>query len=60
MLCAFALMAAAGVAYYLLCIAENKRRDARFGAVQNTVQAGLEAEKSDLTDRENTNFRYTF
>ncbi|KAH6695453.1 allantoate permease, partial [Plectosphaerella plurivora] len=60
MLCAFAVMAAAGLAYYLLCVAENRRRDARYGKPKDAVQAGLEADKSDQTDLENHNFRYTY
>jgi MFS transporter, ACS family, DAL5 transporter family protein len=59
MLCAFAVMAAAGLAYHLLCVAENRRRDVRHGKPKDVVQAGLEADKSDQTDLENHNFRYT-
>ncbi|KAH7316931.1 major facilitator superfamily domain-containing protein [Stachybotrys elegans] len=60
MLCAFAVMAAAGVAYYALCIIENKRRDAKYGKPQDSINAGLEADRSDQTDIENHNFRYTY
>lgn len=60
MLCAFAVMAAAGLAYYLLCVAENKRRDAKYGKPQDVLQAGLEADISDQTDLENRQFRYTY
>lgn len=60
MLCAFAVMAASGLAYYLLCVAENKRRDAKYGKPQDVVQSGLEADKTDQTDLENHNFRYTY
>ncbi|OLN85237.1 putative transporter C417.10-like protein 5 [Colletotrichum chlorophyti] len=60
MMFAFALMAASGLAYYLLCVAENKRREARYGAPEDAFQAGLESEKEDRTDWENKNFRYTY
>jgi preprotein translocase subunit YajC len=60
MLCAFALMAAVGLIYYFLCVIENKRRDKQFGKIHDVLDAGLEAEKSDKTDLENSNFRYTY
>lgn len=60
MLCAFALMAATGMAYYVLCAVENKRRDTQYGKAQETVDAGLEAERNDQTDGQNPNFRYTY
>ncbi|KAM0427806.1 hypothetical protein ACHAPT_007263 [Fusarium lateritium] len=60
MLCAFALMAATGLAYYVLCAIENKRRDGLFGKAHETIDAGLEAEKNDQTDGQNPNFRYTY
>jgi hypothetical protein len=60
MLCAFALMAATGMAYYVLCSVENKRRDAQYGKAHETIDAGLEAEKNDQTDGQNPNFRYTY
>ncbi|CEI63680.1 hypothetical protein FVEN_g6801 [Fusarium venenatum] len=60
MLCAFALMAAVGLVYYFLCVIENKRRDKQFGKTHDVIDAGLEAEKSDKTDLENSNFRYTY
>ncbi|KAM0362913.1 hypothetical protein ACHAPY_011437 [Fusarium culmorum] len=60
MLCAFALMAAAGLAYYFLCIIENKKRDKHFDRSHDVVDVGLEADKSDKTDLQNPNFRYTY
>lgn len=57
---AFALMAASGLAYYLMCVLENKRRNSQFGVPENLIQAGLESEREDMTDGENTNFRYTY
>ncbi|CRK10060.1 putative transporter like protein [Verticillium longisporum] len=60
MLCAFALMAFAGISYYFLCIAENKRRDSKYGKPQDDLQIGLEADRTDSTDLENHNFRYTY
>lgn len=60
MLVAFALMAVAGVIYHALCIVENKRRDRAYGCVQDEATAGLQAERDDLTDRKNVNFRYTY
>ncbi|KAM0498954.1 hypothetical protein ACHAP6_006522 [Verticillium nonalfalfae] len=60
MLCAFALIAFAGISYYFLCIAENKRRDSKYGKPQDDLQIGLEADRADSTDLENHNFRYTY
>ncbi|KAF6840193.1 major facilitator superfamily transporter [Colletotrichum plurivorum] len=60
MMTAFALMAASGLAYYLLCVFENKRRDAKYGVPQNEVQTGLQLESEDKTDGKNMNFRYTY
>lgn len=60
MLCAFALMAATGLAYYFLCVFENKRRDKQFGKSHDDIDAGLEAERSDKSDWQNPNFRYTY
>ncbi|KAJ0342841.1 hypothetical protein COL922a_000665 [Colletotrichum nupharicola] len=60
MMFAFALMAASGVAYYVLCVFENKRRDAQYGIPEDKVQAGLESERQDKTDWENKGFRYTY
>ncbi|KAK7716418.1 hypothetical protein SLS64_003572 [Diaporthe eres] len=60
MMFAFALMAASGVAYYLLCVFENKRRNSLYGVADDLIQAGLESERVDMTDWENTNFRYTY
>ena len=60
MLVAFALMAVAGMVYYGLCIYENQRRDRLYGAAQDEAAVGLQAERDDLTDRQNVNFRYTY
>uniref|UniRef100_L2GAI8 Allantoate permease n=1 Tax=Colletotrichum fructicola (strain Nara gc5) TaxID=1213859 RepID=L2GAI8_COLFN len=60
MMFAFALMAASGVAYYVLCVFENMRRDAQYGIPEDKVQAGLESERQDKTDWENKGFRYTY
>lgn len=60
MVFAFALMAAAGIAYHLLCVIANKHRDAKYGATVDEVAAGMEAERTDLTDGANKNFRYTY
>lgn len=60
MMVAFALMAVTGLVYYALCIFENKRRDRAFGKTQDEAAAGLQAEREDLTDRKNVNFRYTY
>ncbi|KAK1634406.1 major facilitator superfamily transporter [Colletotrichum phormii] len=60
MIFAFALMAASGLVYYLLCVAENKRRNSKFGVPEDRLQAGLEQEREDRTDGENEDFRYTY
>ncbi|KXH59390.1 major facilitator superfamily transporter [Colletotrichum salicis] len=60
MMFAFALMAASGLVYYLLCVAENKRRNPNFGVPEDRSQAGLEQEREDRTDGENKDFRYTY
>ncbi|KAI0473398.1 major facilitator superfamily domain-containing protein [Xylariaceae sp. FL0804] len=60
MMCAFAVMAAAGVLYYVVCIVENKRRDKKYGPPRHTVEAGVAAENEDMTDMENKEFRYSF
>lgn len=60
MLVAFALMAVSGVIYYALCIFENKRRDKAYGETQDEAAAGLQAEREDLTDQRNVNFRYAY
>lgn len=60
MLSAFVIMAVTGVVYFILCIVENKRRDATYGKQRDTLRAGLEVEESDLTDRKNHNFRYIY
>jgi hypothetical protein len=60
MLVAYALMAVTGIVYYVLCIFENKRRDRLHGVAQDEAVVGLQAERNDLTDRQNSNFRYTY
>ncbi|KDN67530.1 putative major facilitator superfamily transporter [Colletotrichum sublineola] len=60
MMFAFALMAVSGMAYYLLCVAENKRRNSKYGVPEGMLQAGLEQEKEDKTDWENKAFRYAY
>ncbi|KAF3050836.1 hypothetical protein E8E11_007660 [Didymella keratinophila] len=60
MLVAFALMAVTGTVYYALGIFENKRRDRLYGLAQDEAAVGLQAERDDLTDRQNVNFRYTY
>lgn len=60
MMFAFALMAASGVAYYWMCVFENKRRNSQYGIPDDLIQAGLESEREDMTDWENKNFRYTY
>lgn len=60
MMTAFALMAASGLVYYLLCVYENKRRDRLHGVQTDAVESGLQLEKEDKTDGKNTNFRYTY
>ncbi|TKW58565.1 putative transporter [Colletotrichum tanaceti] len=60
MMFAFALMAASGLVYCLLCVSENKRRNAKYGVPDDMLQAGLEQEKGDSTDWENKAFRYTY
>ncbi|KAF2627095.1 allantoate permease [Macroventuria anomochaeta] len=59
-LVAFTLMAITGVVYCALCIFENKRRDRLYGVAQDEAAIGLQAERDDLTDRQNLNFRYTY
>lgn len=59
MLCCFAIMAATGIVYWVLIVAENKRRDAAYGKPgENAVVTGLEIDEQDRTDRQNKEFRY--
>ncbi|KAL1873618.1 hypothetical protein VTK73DRAFT_805 [Phialemonium thermophilum] len=60
MIFSFALMAAAGLVYHGLCFFENKRRDSKYGMPHDDADVGLEADRNDLTDVQNTNFRYTY
>ncbi|KAL6400968.1 hypothetical protein AUP68_16688 [Ilyonectria robusta] len=59
-MCAFAVTAATGLTYYILCILENKRRDEKYGMPHDNAEVGLEAEREDMTDCQNRNFRYTY
>lgn len=65
MIFAFALMAAAGIVYYLLCVAENRRRDAAHESAVSTAAlddhgSADAVDKDDLTDIQNKSFRYTY
>lgn len=60
MLTAFAIMAASGVAYYMYCFYENKRRDRLFGNGLDPSDGVLDLEVADQTDRENQRFRYIY
>ncbi|KAL4876955.1 major facilitator superfamily domain-containing protein [Aspergillus karnatakaensis] len=62
MLCAFTVMMATGIVYYLLCVFENRRRDRLHGLVSEitAVQASEVAARNDLTDQENPHFRYMY
>ncbi|KAH7145603.1 major facilitator superfamily domain-containing protein [Dactylonectria estremocensis] len=57
---AFALSAAMGLGYYILCVVENKRRDEKYGKAHDNAEIGLEADQEDMTDCQNHNFRYTY
>jgi hypothetical protein len=63
MLCCFSIMAAMGILYFAVCFVSNQRRDREYGKIDESegmVSAGLEADREDLTDRQNTRFRYTY
>lgn len=60
MLCAFAVMAAAGVAYYVLCVLENRRRNKTHGQPDEGQVSDLGADIDDVTDGQNPVFRYTY
>ena len=60
MLVAFALMAVAGVLYCIICVVENRRRDHTHGLVQDVASAGLQANRDDVTDGKNLDFRYAY
>ncbi|KUL83733.1 hypothetical protein ZTR_08642 [Talaromyces verruculosus] len=61
MMVCFIIMAVTGVAYWLLCLFENKRRDREYGLPDtNDVALGLQVGAEDRTDGENTNFRYVY
>lgn len=61
MLCCFAIMAATGVIYGLICVVENRRRDGIYGKpVAALEDPSLSTEAEDRTDFENTNFRYVY
>ncbi|GAA6003268.1 hypothetical protein JCM10207_001834 [Rhodosporidiobolus poonsookiae] len=56
MLACFAIMAVTGVLYGFTCHTLNKRRDAQYGPV---TQLGAHNPTEDITDGENTQFRYS-
>jgi hypothetical protein len=60
MLTAFAVMAASGLAYYMYCFYENKRRDRLYGDVLTPINMEIDQEVLDRTDRENQRFRYIY
>jgi hypothetical protein len=60
MLTAFAVMAASGLAYYVYCFYENKRRDRLYGDMLTPVDREVDLEVLDQTDRENQRFRYIY
>lgn len=60
MLCAFAVMAAAGLAYYVFCVLENRRRNTLPQRPDEGTVNDLDANDQDLTDWENLAFRYTY
>lgn len=63
MIFAFALMAVAGIVYYILCVVENRTRDLAHGSVSSRID-GAHLQDSDglddMTDMQNKNFRYTY
>ena len=59
MIFAFALMAASGAAYLILCVVENQRRDALYGAAEASVTEAA-GDANDETDVQNKRFRYTY
>lgn len=60
MLTAFAVMAASGLAYYMYCFYENKRRDRLYGDMLAPIDMEIDQEVLDRTDRENQRFRYIY
>ncbi|KAF4301535.1 Major facilitator superfamily [Botryosphaeria dothidea] len=61
MMCCFAIMAATGVLYGLICVFENHRRDRIYGKPVAALEVpSLSTEAEDRTDFENTNFRYVY
>jgi hypothetical protein len=60
MLVAFALMAVAGVLYWILCVVENKSKDHTHSLVQDVASARLQADGDDVTDGENHIIRYSY
>jgi hypothetical protein len=60
MLTAFAVMAASGLAYYVYCFYENKRRDRLYGGKISPANGETDLEVLDHTDRENQRFRYIY
>lgn len=61
MIFAFALMAVAGIVYYILCVTENHRRDLAHGRPTIEVDGAYQSvDSQDLTDIQNKDFRYTY
>lgn len=60
MLTAFAVMTASGLAYYVYCFYENKRRDRIYGDSKTLATGESDLEVLDHTDRENQRFRYIY
>ena len=61
MLCAFVVMGAMGILYWVLVFLENKRRDRIYGkSGRNALDRGLEVAALDQTDGLNTDFRYVY
>lgn len=60
MLFAFALMAATGILYYMLCVWQNKRRETDNSRPQDDASEAVSGDVLDLTDGENPDFRYTY
>ena len=60
MLTAFAVMAASGLAYYVYCFYENKRRNRLYGDKTTPADEQIDLEVLDYTDRENQRFRHIY
>ncbi|RDW85980.1 hypothetical protein BP5796_04305 [Coleophoma crateriformis] len=61
MLGCFAIMGATGIAYAVIVLALNKKRDREYGVpLEDAVVIGLESEEKNLTDMQNVKFRYVY